>query len=264
MITILPVDEFDNPQLDSTTVTLKNFIDFKKEEKDLMINDLFTFDILNAPTSTGKLITTVTSGNVSSKEHTIDIMAGRAVDFTLSRKRNHPYADGNQTLQLITSSITDRYGNTVSDGTLVTFYVQTENGTTRQTTATTINGVATANLLHPEKAESWEVRALIPNMAVSNYVKIEFLPAIKDFDIQITGRSIKVTSLTSFLGQIIPDGFTVEAIIVGNDSDHNLNKGTLNGDVTFYLDPNVFEKGDYDIKITAGGIVKHLKNVAVE
>lgn len=101
-------------------------------------------------------------------------------------------------------------------------------------------------------------------MAVSNYVKIEFLPAIKDFDIQITGRSIKVTSLTSFLGQIIPDGFTVEAIIVGNDSDHNLNKGTLNGDVTFYLDPNVFEKGDYDIKITAGGIVKHLKNVAVE
>lgn len=83
MITILPVDEFDNPQLDSTTVTLKNFIDFKKEEKDLLINDLFTFDILNAPTSTGKLITTVTSGNVSSKEHTIDIMAGRAVDFTL-------------------------------------------------------------------------------------------------------------------------------------------------------------------------------------
>ena len=227
------------------------------------IKDLIAFDYVSSHTKTGDILLATNHGNTFSKEYMIEIQAGLPVDFTLSRKRNHNYADGNQLVTFYTSILKDSYGNEVSDGTLVNFYITTNTGVILQTTGTTIKGIATATMIHPEKAISWSVKAVVDGIATSDTIKLEFQAVFDTYNVGLSqgNRKVTVGPLKSFMGQIIPDGLTVELIIEGDKINEEYLKKSYNGIVNFELDINLIPIGIYDLKIIAGGVTQTIKNV---
>ena len=147
---------------------------------------------------------------------TASIYPSNPVDFLITASMTHAYADGNQMISFSTSKLVDQFNNTISDGTQVHFSIETGNGQILSSWAAVVEGVATAKLLHPEASDEWKITAFISGAAMSNTLKIKFLPAFSDFSINVSKKDneISVGPIHSFLGQWIPDGFPVEFKIV--------------------------------------------------
>lgn len=63
------------------------------------------------------------------------------------------------------------------------------------------------------------------------------------------------------MGQIIPDGVTVELKIKGKNINENYLKQSYNGQVQFKLNPDLIPNGIYNIEVITGGISRKIKNV---
>ncbi|PQJ31635.1 hypothetical protein BST92_06700 [Nonlabens arenilitoris] len=266
MAVSIPLDSLDNVQKDGTTVLFNYNKETTRTQNSSDVENLIAYDYIYSTKKTENILFASNVDDQFSKEFTVDIKAGLPVDFTLSRKRNHPYADGNQLVTFHTSILKDRYDNIVSDGTLVTFYITNKWGAVLQTTGTTIKGIATASMIHPEKAEKWSVTAAVAGMASSNTLNMEFEQVFDDYDIQFNdgNRTITVGPLKSFMGQIIPDGVTVELIIKGKETNESYLKQSYNGRVQFKLNPDLIPNGIYTFEIISGGITRKIKNVHCE
>lgn len=265
MVVSIPLDTYDNPMPDSTSVNFNYNKEDLRYTEQTTVKDMIAFDYVYSHIKTGNILLASNSGSQFSKEFTIEIHAGLPVDFTLSRKRNHNYADGNQLVTFYTSIIKDSYKNVVNDGTLVTFYITTGTGTILQTTGTTIKGIATATMIHPEKEESWSVNATVAGMATSDVIDLKFEPAFNHYEVAFNekNKSIKVGPLRSFMGQVIPDGLTVKLKINGNSIEEEYIEKSYKGSVVFELNLDLIPNGIYNFEVTAGGITRKLKNVAL-
>lgn len=263
MVVTLPLDKYDNVQEDGTRVSFNYHKETESSQTNLQVEHLIAYDYVYSTKKTGNILLASSSGSKSSKEFLIEVRAGLPVDFTLSRKRNHDYADGNQLASFSTSILRDSYDNVVNDGTLVTFYITTSSGAVLQTTATTVNGVATGLMIHPEKQETWSIVGIVAGMAASNAIVMEFDPVFKDFNVAVNKekRTVTVGPLLSFMKQIIPDGLTVELNLKGEKATHFFQKQSLNGRVVFQLNQDLIPHGIYNIEVTAGGITRTLENI---
>ncbi|GAK74954.1 hypothetical protein JCM19275_2972 [Nonlabens ulvanivorans] len=63
------------------------------------------------------------------------------------------------------------------------------------------------------------------------------------------------------MGQIIPDGVTVELKIKSKNINENYLKQSYNGQVQFKLNPDLIPNGIYNIEVITGGISRKIKNV---
>ncbi|WP_405351094.1 hypothetical protein [Nonlabens sp. Asnod3-H03] len=263
MAVSIPLDSLDNVQKDDTAVLFNYNKETTRTQNLSTVDNLIAFDYIYSTEKTGNILFAANVDEQFSKEFTVEIKAGLPVDFTLSRKRNHPYADGNQLVTFYTSILKDRYNNIASDGTLVTFYITNSSGAVLQTTGTTIKGIATASMIHPEKAEKWSVTAAVAGIASSDTITMEFEQVFDNYDIQLNdgNRTITVGPLKSFMGQIIPDGVTVELKIKGKNINENYLKQSYNGQVQFKLNPDLIPNGIYNIEVITGGISRKIKNV---
>ncbi len=263
MAVSIPLDRYDNAQQDGTAVSFNYNKELAIDNNAAIVKDLIAFDYITSTKKTGKILLAANSGEQFSKEFTVEVQAGLPVDFTLSRKRNHEYADGNQLATFSTSILRDVYGNTAGNGTLVTFYITTSSGAVLQTTGTTIKGIATGTMIHPEKEDRWSVNAAVAGMASSDTIQLEFKPVFESYEVALSqeNRRIIVGPLKSFMGQIIPDGVTVSLKIEDKNGSTTYLKQTYQGVVQFELNPDLIVPGTYDYTITAGGITHILKNI---
>ena len=260
MLVTVPTDTYDNPLTDGTPVQIKRqnldvFETYETETKDLISwKRLFAVE-----KASRMLITSSVQGN-SSKERTVDVYPSQATGFELYSNRNHEYADGNQIITYETSVIRDIYNNTISDGTLVTFQVTNKNGIKLRTQGTTINGVARAQMLHPDEEDVWQVAAYVTGAAKSNVELIAFKPAILDYDLQISedNRTIQVGPLYSFMKQLIPDGMPIQLLIhaENNIQPEIQTTSSVSGSATFELTYEQFKEGAYHIEVQIAGITK--------
>lgn len=167
----IPTDPYDNPNLDSFVIN------------ELYYNDLSTYDIkpteiihwknIYSRRKVGKIFVSVIADPIKSKELIAPIAPANSADFQISFSRNHTYADGKELTTLMTSKILDIYGNTIADGTLVTFIIKTENAVLKAY-GTTINGVATTLISNPKKAENYNVTGYIMGFSKSNTLTINY------------------------------------------------------------------------------------------
>ena len=197
----------------------------------------------------------------------MNIVPAIPTNFKINAHRIHNYADGNQITTFKTSVIKDRYNNIVSDGTLVTFFVTNKEGYKSKTSGASINGIATAKLLHPDHEDQWTIKAYVEGMANSNTIALKYQQAIKDFEISFSkdNRIITVGPLKSFMKQRIPDGLQVHLAIYrdGVLKDEAM-EHALNGFTTFQLNPDRFPKGIYKLVFAAAGISKTYTEVNYE
>ena len=163
----------------------------------------------------------------------------------------------------MTSPITDRFGNTVNDGTLVNFIVKNKRGELLKSTGTTLAGIATANRLHPNEEEEWEVNAYITGEAKSNGLQLNFKSAIKDFEVKLSknNRKIIVGPILGFMGQLVPEGLVIELKIYNINGDFIEAEQThsRSGMGSFELEKGFYPRGDYQITVECAGVKKEMR-----
>jgi len=260
MLVTIPTDVYDNPLSDGAEVLIGRQISKTRENFTSITKNLISAKRIYAVEKASRMLLTSSALGKSSKELTVDVQPAQATGFNIDYDRNHEYADGNQMITFKTSVIKDRYGNVVADGTLATFLIKDKDSIKLTTQGTTINGVAKANMLHPEEEDLWEVTAYVTGAAKSNTALVQFKPAILDYDLTISekGNLIIVGPVYSFMKQLIPDGIGVGINIY--DQNGRLiateRKASRNGFANFETLKDQFKSGTYRVVTRIGGITK--------
>lgn len=261
MLVVVPTDGFDNPLGDGAAVAFhEQFLDeqLANEEK---TDHFFAWRRIRARPRSGKITASSACKEVKSKEMNIVVYPAFATDFKISYERDHEFADGNQLTRFSTSVIKDDFGNVISDGTRVDFYITDSKNSLLKTNASTIKGIATAKILHPDHPENWKVKAQVSRLAESNELQIAYTAVLSDFDVNfsVDGRSIKVGPLKSFMGQLIPDGVKVKLHIYGKDDlVETKTKTSFKGFATFYISPDFYKGKAYGFTIESLGTTKNV------
>lgn len=263
MLVVIPTDSLDNPVPTNTLVNAKyQFLD-SEENDEIFTKNLIAYKNINSKKESGRMLVFSESLGTNSQEFTINVSSAIPTNFSISAKRPHDYADGNQITTFSTSIIKDKQGNIISDGTFVTFFIKNSKGNILKTTGTTISGTATSKMIHPDYGDNWTIKAYVDGMAESNTITINYKQVIEDFDVTFSehNREITVGPLQSFMQQMIPDGLQVKLKIYKDNSLlENYTRTSYNGFVNFKLKPAIFENGNYNINIETAGIAKEFKS----
>ena len=262
MLVVIPTDALDNPVPTNTKVNTKYQFLASEEKAPIYTKRLIAYKNINSKKESGRMLVSSESLGINSKEFTINVSAAIPSSFKISSKRPHAYADGNQITTFFTSIIKDRYNNTVSDGTFVTFVITNSKNHILKTTGTTLHGMASAKMIHPDYSDIWHIKAYIDGMAESNAIILNYKEVITDFNVTFTNnnRQITVGPLQSFMQQMIPDGLDVKLnIYQDNNLIKTLSKTSFNGYVTFKLTPEIYKNGTYSFSVETAGLSKAFK-----
>lgn len=264
MLVVIPTDDLDNPLKQYTKVVVKNQFLSSEKESTIFTSNLIAHKTIFSPLKSGRMILSAESLALNSKEYDVNIMPAIGLNFKIFSKRNHAYADGNQITTFSTSIIKDMNNNVVSDGTYVSFFITNKKGHILKTSGTTINGIANAKMIHPDHQEVWKIKAYIAGISESNRIEVSYKKVIETFTVQFsdTNRALRVGPLKSFMNQMIPDGLGVGMSIYREGKFvNNIFKTTNDGFVTFDLDSNIYENGNYNLEVTTAGITQAYKNI---
>ncbi len=253
-----PIDRLDNLLEDGAQVHMKyHFLDDAVNDS-IQLKNSYAFRTIYSPKRTGRMVALSSMQRQHTAEFVLDVLPGLPSDFDLSYDRVHPYADGNQICTFKTSVIVDADNNKVADGTLVQFVVSNQLNEHLSTYGTTIDGIAEADLIHPEQESVWTLKAFVPGMAESNAIEINFEKAIADFPIHtVNHNQIVVGPIRSFMNQDIPDGFSVQLYLKSQQKFEQLDIGyTRKGYVYFELPGPLRTAKKTEFLIKAGDITK--------
>ena len=259
MVVVIPTDSLDNPIPDNSLIQVKHqFLDSEQTDE-VITKNLIAYKNIYSYKESGRILVSSSAMNTNSKEFTIDVTSAIPTNFNIAYSRPHQYADGNQITAFNTSIIKDKQNNVVSDATYVLFLIEDDKGNILRTSGTTINGVASAKMIHPDKASNWTVKAFVEGMAESNVISLNYKQVVEDFTVNFSedGRTITVGPIKSFMQQLIPDGLQVKLKVYANETllESEI-KTSYNGFVTFKLKPETINKGTYNIVLETAGIKK--------
>ncbi|WP_010135064.1 hypothetical protein [Ochrovirga pacifica] len=262
MLVTIPSDSLNNPLLPNTAVTIKKRLHNRLDSTNVKTDGMIAYKYIYGSTKAGRALLSAECLNLTSKEMSLEILPAPPVDFTISYQRVHEYADGNQITNFETEPITDLYGNTIADGTLVNFSIKNKSGVLLQTQAPTINGVANSQLIHPDHEDLWNVKAFVDGFSQSNLLEIPFKKAIEDFKAiyHPHKKSVTVGPFKSFMNQVLPDGLIVHLTLSHkNQLLKTFTQQSEKGFVTFNLKNFVGPNKQYNIRIETAELVKHLE-----
>lgn len=250
MFVSIPTDEYDNTMLDSTVVNLEYYFKNRNVRIPLLTDKGYVFKRIFSPNKSGRIFAVSECLNTYSKEYDVNVQPALPIDFLIFAEEHHGYADGNQISTFKTSILVDTFNNIVSDGTMVEFYIKNNYGNILRTRGVTIKGIATAEMLHPEYEDRWSVQAIVAGMAESNVIEVDFKQVVLDYDVHFydQNRRIVLGPIKSYMNQLIPDGFKADmAIFKHGKLVKREIKAFQDGMVTFLLDINEIEQGNYKI-----------------
>ncbi|UQD55854.1 hypothetical protein [Flavobacterium sp. K5-23] len=264
MMVVVPTDSYDNPKEDNTSVLIKHqFLNTTTVETE-KTKDFIAWKNIYSKNKSGKMLVSSVCDKTSTKEVETDIYPSIATDFEINYSQNHEYADGNQITTLKTNTIKDEYNNLVSDGTLVAFHIENNNKMVLKSYGTTISGIATAQILHPDHPETYTIKGYITGIAQSNTITIAYKSVINSFDYSFSKnkRTLTVGPIKSFMNQLIPDGIKVVLkIFYNNKLLETIQQESSKGITSFYLSPDYYKEKKYRFEITTLGVTKKTKNI---
>ncbi len=259
MMVTIPTDSYDNPKRTNTPTLIKHQFLENITVDQIKTKDFIAWKNIYSPNKSGKLLVSTQCDSIAVKEIETEVYPNIATNFTIFFSRNHEFADGNQITDLSTSLIKDAYGNTVSDGTLVSFIIRTKNNYVLKTFGTTIKGIASAKMLHPDHKETYSIKGYVTGIAESNSLVINYKPIISNFNYNFSNKNrlLTVGPLKSFMNQIVPDGIRVVVKIFHNNKlvDTELEE-SAKGLANFYISKDFYKEKTYRFEITTLGITK--------
>lgn len=264
MMVAVPTDGFDNPKAENTPVVIKHQFLQNITTTNVKTKDFIAWFDIYSPTKSGKLLVSTECEATITKEIETEIYPNIATNFTIYFTRNHDFADGNQITNFTTSIIKDEFGNTVSDGTMVSYIIKTKNNLVLKTFGTTINGIATAKMLHPDHPDVYTVKGYVTGIAESNSLAIDYKPIISTFKYRFSemNRILTVGPIKSFMNQLVPDGIKV-VVKVYHDNNllTTLQEDTSKGVAKFNFSADFYKEKNYRFDITTLGITQKTKTL---
>jgi len=260
MMVCVPTDGFDNPVAENTAALIKsqflnNIVTTPEKTKDFI-----AWKNIYSSKPSGKILVSTESNTISTKEIETEVYPNIATNFSINYKRNHDFADGNQITTLTTSIIKDQFDNSVSDGTMVSFVITTKTNIVLKTFGTTINGIASGQILHPDHQDIYSVKGYVTGIAESNTISIDYKPIISTFDYSFSNknRTLIVGPLKSFMGQLVPDGIKVVVKAFHNNNFvTTLQEDTSKGVAKFNFSADFYKEKNYRFEITTLGITQN-------
>ncbi len=260
MFVTIPTDNYDNPKLNNTDVIIKHQFLNEITPENKKTKDFIAWKNIYAPTKSGIVLISANCEDAMTKEFDAVIYPSIATNFTISTQRNHDFADGNQITKFKTSLLRDKFGNIVSDGTMVTFIIKDKVNNVLKTFGTTIDGIATGQFLHPEKENTYQVKAFVNGISESNTISISYKSVNPNIEYSFSkdNRTITVGPIKSFMKQLVPDGIKVNLNIYHKDKlIETISENSYKGKAKFYLAPELFREKNYHFKIeTLGKTIK--------
>lgn len=259
MMVSVATDGFDNPKAENTAVTIKHQFLQNLTVTDLKTKDFIAWFDIYSPTKSGKMLVSTQCESTVTKEIETEIYSNIPTDFTINFTRNHEFADGNQITNFTTSIIKDEFGNTVSDGTLVSFIIKTKNNLVLKTFGTTINGVAAAKILHPDQPDIYTVKGYITGIAESNSMVIDYKRIISSFNFGFSeqNRTLTVGPIKSFMNQLVPDGIKVVVKVIHDDKlMATLQEDSSKGIAKFTFPKDFYAAKTYRFEISTLGVTQ--------
>lgn len=250
MFVSVPTDQFDNTMLDSTIVNLEYYFKDRSYNRVLRTEKGFVFKRIFSPNKSGRIFAVSECLDKYSKEYDVNVQPALPIDFLIFTDGHHYYADGNQISQFKTSVLVDSFDNVIRDGTMVEFYIKNKYGNILKTRGVTIDGVAIADMIHPEFEDHWQVQAIVSGMAESNVIHVDFEQVVESFEVQFydENRKIVLGPVKSYMNQLIPDGFKADMMIYKDNKPFKREiKEFKDGLVTYMLDINEIESGYYKL-----------------
>ncbi|MFK7060708.1 hypothetical protein V3Q90_11345 [Flavobacterium oreochromis] len=255
MFVTIPSDIYDNPLPTNTSVNYKeNFFD-NIQNNIVLTKNLIAWKNIFAPTKSGKIFLSAMVKTSISKEFEAIIFPNIPTNFLINYSRRHSFADGNQITSLYTSIIKDKYGNLISDATQVNFLISSQNGTYLTTQGNTLNGIATAQILHPDHKENYKIKAFVDGMAESNVININYKEITAEIPYSfIRNRYLQVGPIKSYMHQLIPDGITVTVKVYRkNKLVAEIIENTFKGISNFNFQEEEFRPDAYSFEISVLG-----------
>jgi hypothetical protein len=142
---------------------------------------------------------------------------------------------------------------------MVIFHIATKDNMFLKTFGSTINGIATGQILHPDHLDSYAVKGYITGIAKSNILHIDYKPILSDFNYSFSNhnRKLKVGPLNSFMGQLVPDGIKVVLKIFHKDLlISTLQEDSSKGFANFDIPSDFYKEKNYHFEIQTLGITK--------
>ncbi len=263
MLVVIPTDSLDNPLKPETPVQVKHQFLANEISTEIKTDQLIAYKNIYSPNTSGRMIISSESYGKNSKEYDVNIVPAIPTNFTITAKRNHKYADGNQITSFITSVIKDSLGNIVSDGTYVSFFIKNKKQAILKTSGTTVLGIATAKMIHPDQEAHWTIKAYVEGISESNLIAVKYTQVITEFEVQFStnNRTIKVGPMRSFMNQMIPDGLQVTLTILKDKRKiGSITTTSKDGFVKFKLKTGIYKTDNYTFQIRAAGITKNIQS----
>lgn len=266
MFVTIPTDGFDNPKKDSTDVTIKHQFLQAITSENLKTNHFIAWKNIFAPTQSGDVLIAASCNNAITKEFDAIIYPSIPTDFNISYHRNHDFADGNQITTLKTTTLKDKFGNIVNNGTKVEFIIKNKENIILKTFGNTINGIASSEIIHPEREENYTISAFVNGICKSNTIQIKYQSINPNFSCSFSKnkRTLQVQQIKSFMNQQIPDGIKVKLkIYYQNQLIDQIIQNSNKGKAIFYLSPDFYPKNKYHFEISTLGKTIKTKEINV-
>ncbi len=217
MAVVVPADQYGNPPPNGTIVNYKSLHpgDNLRQYED-EVEHLLSWIRVYSGTKAGRTIITSVVDGAYGPEGTLMEIPGWPEPFGITATPPTSPADGFHLINLRSDTIVDRFGNVISDGTLVEYQLIGPNGDIREFPTMVIDGIAEIDIQAPRIPGTYQVRGLAYGMETQS-LDIEFTPgpALGQFDVKVRVDSeagdLVVTAgpLLSPLDQFVADGTDV-------------------------------------------------------
>jgi hypothetical protein len=258
MLVIVPTDSLGNPVAADTAVELAMIRPGVGEQRDALATDhLVAWTRITSGTTAGRTTVAATAGGASGPQAVLEEVPGPAAAIEAQAAPAQMPADGRSYVSLSTGVVRDANGNTVVDGTLVTFSATGTDGAVFTIPAMTISGVAEARLLAPEQPQTLT--------AVAQSAGVESAPVQIDFtsgpvagtipvsaEVEAGELAIHAGPIVTALGDYVADGVTVTFQVSGMGTELELTAPVLDGHAEVAAPIPSLPPGDYEIVVTVG------------
>lgn len=230
MAVVVPTDQYGNPPPNGTMVDYKSLHpgdNLRQYEDD--VEHLLSWIRVYSGTTAGRTIITAVVDDAFGPEGTLTEIPGWPEPFNITATPPTLPADGFHLVNLRSDTIVDRFGNVISDGTIVEYQLIGPDGAIREFPTLVIDGIAEVEIQSPRTPGMYEVRGLAYGMQTEP-IEIEFSPgpALGQFEVLVRvdmeAGDLVVTAgpLISPLDQFVADGTDVFYTF----TDENDNKWT--------------------------------------
>ncbi len=224
MLTYIPADKYDNGITEARPINYNTTVGFLTSPTD-SVRNMISYKKLSADVKAEKIILGVSTDALSSTEQVVEKISDWPDKIEIEAIRHYPYADNRQYTRLKTKPLSDKYGNQVADGTLITVTQNLDTKLTATYKCIVIDGVANAYLRNPNRAGTYTYQATVGRVQ-SNKLPLTYKQLVDSIPHQYTAATneLMVGPLISTQGQLVPDGTAVvlttsKQIITGETVD---------------------------------------------